>query len=120
MRVSIDFETRSTVDLLATGVYPYAKHKHTDIWCFAWAIEDAEPAIWRRGDPFPNELRTVIEEGVELRAWNAAFERIIWKHIGPRHGFPEVAIEQWVCTAAEAAAMALPRALDTAARVLGV
>jgi len=120
MRISIDFETRSTVDLLATGVYPYAKHKHTDIWCFAWAIDDGDVQIWRNGDPFPNELRTHIENGVELRAWNAAFERIVWQYIGPRHGFPEVKMDQWWCTAAEAAAMALPRSLDQAAKVLGV
>lgn len=120
-RASIDFETRSIVDLRKTGVYPYAKHKFTDLWCFSWAFDDDEPAIWRRNDPFPDELRKAIVGGIELRAWNAAFERIIWKHIGvPRWGFPNANMEQWVCTAAEAAAMALPRGLDQAATVLGV
>ena len=43
----IDFETRSTVDLKKTGVYPYAEHESTDIWCMAWAFDDEEPETER-------------------------------------------------------------------------
>ena len=45
--LSIDFETRSTVNLRATGVYPYAEHPTTDIWCLAFAF-DEEVAATRR------------------------------------------------------------------------
>jgi DNA polymerase len=126
--LSIDFETRATVDLRATGVYPYAMHENTDLWCFGWAFDDEEPEIWYPGGPslpdvpyIPREFYEHIESGGELRAWNAEFERIIWKYIlSPRYGFPEPKMEQWVCSAAEAAAMSLPRSLDQCAQVTGV
>jgi DNA polymerase len=128
--LSIDFETRATFDLRAGGVYPYAMHKDTDIWCFAWAFDGEEPQIWHPGPVtglywpqlgVPQRFIDHIIEGGEMRAWNAAFERVIWKHIlHPRYGFPEPKLEQWVCSAAEAAAMSLPRNLDGAATVTGV
>ena len=121
MQVSVDFETRSTVDLRKTGVYPYSQSPDTDVWCMAWAIDDDEPAMWTLGEPFPDALRVLIERGVELRAWNAQFERVIWNAICvPRYGFPPTTIEQWHDTAAEAAAMALPRALGQCAQILRV
>jgi len=131
--LSIDFETRATVDLTKTGVYPYAEHPDTDIWCMAWAFGDEEPEIWTPADALdengvlrsnaglPQRVVDHILAGGELRAWNAQFERKIWREIMvKRYGAPAVRDEQWVCTAAEAAAMALPRSLDQAGSVLGV
>jgi DNA polymerase len=130
--LSIDFETRATVDLRKTGVYPYAQHKDTGIWCMAWAFDDEEPEIWTPGMQFwgpyneipymlpPRMLDHIAARG-EIRAWNAQFERIIWNEIMvKRLNAPAVLISQWVCSAAEAAAMALPRSLDQAAKVVGV
>jgi DNA polymerase len=115
--ISLDFETRSPVALPDTGVYPYATHPDTDIWCMAWAVDDEEPSLWVPGDPVP----TIFHEEVELRAWNAAFERRVYTDIlVPRYGFPAKPLGAFVCTMAEAAAMALPRALGKAARVLKV
>lgn len=119
--VSIDFETRSTVDLRKTGVYPYAQHGHTGIWCMAWALDDEEKVrLWTPDQPFPEELTELIEEGCELRAWNAQFERVMWTHKMRQYGAPMPTLEQWVDTAAEAGAMALPRSLDECARVTGI
>jgi DNA polymerase len=119
--VSCDFETRSTVPLPDTGVYPYAAHPTTDLWCLAYAFDQEEPQLWWPGEPFPARLRAHIEAKGEMRAWNAAFERVIWRDLGvPRYGFPPVLDGQWVCTAAEAAAMSLPRSLDGCAQVLGI
>jgi DNA polymerase len=128
--LSIDFETRSTVDLKKSGVYVYAQHPDTDIWCMAWAFDDEEPVIWTPADGESRfsleaglDIRIIehIRDGGEIRAWNAQFERVIWNNIMvPRYGAPAVKLEQWVCSAAEAAAMALPRYLGGAAHVLGV
>jgi DNA polymerase len=130
--LSIDFETRATVNLRDTGVYPYAEHPHTGIWCMAWAFDDEEPEIWEPGmefwgpyneTPYPLPLSIIshIAGGCEIRAWNAEFERVIWDEIMvKRYGAPQPKLEQWVCSAAEAAAMALPRALGQCAEVLGV
>ncbi len=101
--VSIDFETRSTVDLRATGVYPYARHKDTSLWCMSYAFDDGDTNLWTPGHNFPTGLRLHIEQGGEMRAWNAQFERIMWRDCAMRlYGFPSVRLEQWHDTAAAA------------------
>ncbi len=141
--LSIDFETRSPVDLKKTGVYPYAADPDTDIWLMAWAFDDEEPELWFPPPPvqrfvdghgvdvtilsltgaerLPQRILEHIAAGGEIRGWNVMFERIMWREIMvKRYGAPPVPLEQWVDTAAEAAAMALPRSLDMAAKVTGV
>ena len=120
--LSLDFETRSACDLKTRGVYVYAADPSTDVWCLAWAFDDEEPAIWTPADgPLPQRIVDHFCAGGELRAWNAAFERLIWQHIMvPRYGAPVAQLEQWHDTAAEAAAMALPRALGSCAALLDV
>ena len=121
MTVSVDFETRSTVDLRRTGVYKYAQDLNTDVWCMAYAFDDNEPQVWRPGDELDQKFVEYITQKGELRAWNANFERTIWNEIlVPRYGWPKTTIEQWVCTASEARAMALPGSLEMSAKVLGV
>ena len=118
--LSIDFETRSTENLSLTGVYQYAAHPSTDVWCMAYAHGDNTPKIWYVGEPIPESVAEHIHDGGELRAWNAQFERIMWAYVfGPRYGFPTPDLDQWHCTAAEAGAMSLPRALQTCAAALG-
>lgn len=114
-------ETRSTVELSTAGVYPYAVHPTTHIWLFAYAFDDEAPEVWFAGQPLPDRIAAHIEVGGELRAWNAGFERVLWREqLSKVYGFPEPMLAQWWCTAAEAAAMALPRGLDQAAAVTGV
>lgn len=113
--LSIDFETRSLLDLKKTGVYPYAMHPATDVWCMAYAVDDGEVKLWRPGHPVPSEFYA----GHEMRAHNAQFERIIWREIMvKRYGFPGIDLERWHCTAAECRAMGLPGSLDEAAKAL--
>ena len=118
--LSIDFETRSTVDLRKTGVYPYAAHPTTDVWCAAYAFDDGPVEVWRIGEPCPDELAIHVMCGGTLRAWNAQFERVIWNNVMARYGWPVPDLEQWHCTAAQAATMALPRALEQAGKALGL
>lgn len=119
--LSVDFETRSAVDLKAMGVYRYAEDDSTDVWCMAWAINDDDPQLWRPGEPVPSEILQWVELDKPMRAWNAQFERTIWNRVlAPRYSFPPSTRDQWFCTAAEARAMALPGALGDAAIVLGV
>lgn len=122
--LSVDFETRSTVNLTKTGVYPYALHDSTSIICMAYAFGDGTVKAWRRGEPFPADVLRWVADGKPLRAHNAQFERVMWRdtlvhqvHLKP----PAVPnLDQWHDTAAEAAAMALPRHLSKLASVLGV
>jgi DNA polymerase len=121
MIVSVDFETRSAVDLRKTGVYIYADDPSTDIWCMAYAFDDEEPKVWTPADPIDVRLEDHIIEGGKLRAWNANFERVIWNKImATRYNWPRAKTSQWFCTMAQASAMGLPRALGQAADVLGV
>ena len=119
--LSLDFETRSVADLRKTGVYVYAEHPSTDIWCAAFSVNGAEPSLWRGGEPVPKAIREAVEQRWEIRAWNAMFERILWTKVAClKHGWPVPLLTQFRCTAAEAAAMSLPRKLGDCAEVLGL
>jgi DNA polymerase len=122
MVVSIDFETRSAVDLRKTGVYKYAADQSTDIWCMAYKAPWSDDVlVWQPGDEMDVCLEDWIVEGGLLSAWNANFERTIWNEIMvSRYQWPRTNIKQWRCTMAQASAMGLPRALGQAAAVLGV
>jgi DNA polymerase len=129
--LSIDFESRSKVNLKKTSVYPYAAHPSTDLWCMAyafgdeedvglWVPRDAESHFTLRGG-LPLRIIEHILNGGYFRAWNVGFERVMWREIMvKRYGALPIADDRWLDTAAEAAAMALPRSLDGCADVLGV
>ena len=115
-----DFETRSTVELRDAGVHAYAAHATTDVWCMGYAFDDGPVSLWKRGEPCPPEVSAHVHAGGEIRAFNAAFERIIWRDImGPRYGWPVPRIDQWRCTMVQGMAMALPAKLEHMAPALG-
>lgn len=117
----IDFETRSAADLKKTGLYVYAEDPTTDVWCACWCIGDGPVHTWAAGQPFPRILGDYIAAGAVIYAHNAGFEHAIWTHVlSTRHGWPKVSFEQFRCTAAMAAAMALPRDLAGAAIAMGL
>jgi DNA polymerase len=119
VRLFLDLETRSTVELRRSGVYKYAAHVDTDVWVAAWAFDQEAPSLWWPGDPVPDRVRDHLVAGGELWAHNAAFERVMHREVlVPRYGWPSAALEQWYCTAAEAAALALPRRLEQVCDVL--
>lgn len=132
IEVSLDFETRSACDLKKAGAYRYAEDPTTSAWCAAFLARDTdqpldlglEPVLlwtpdWEWHDCALKQYAR--DPAVVFRAWNAQFERAIWREVmHKRHGFPDIPAERWVCTAAEARAMNLPGALDNSARVLGV
>lgn len=116
-----DVETRSTVDLKKVSVHRYFEEPNTDVWCMAWAIGDGPVNLWKMGEPPPPELVEHINAGLPVFAHNAGFERTCFRLVlGPRYGFPVPKLEQFFCTAAMAAAMALPRDLASAAAALGL
>lgn len=117
----IDFETRSTVDLKKSGVYRYAEHPTTGVWCLSWALESGPYGRWSPGDEDPLELLAHVEAGGRVVAHNAGFERTIWnwvirQRIAPH--WPELKIEQQDCTMARGLALALPADLDRLSKVL--
>lgn len=87
----------------------------------AYRLPGRDVAVWKNGEPFPRELACVADGATEIHAHNAAFEKAIWQHVmEARHNWPPIRERQWHCTAARAAAMALPRSLDGAGQALGL
>lgn len=118
--IHLDIETRSAADLRKVGMYVYAEHPTTDVWCACWCVDDGPINTWLMGDPPPRVIGDYLAEGAVIVAHNAGFEHAHWQKIlTPRYGWPAVTFEQFRCTAAMAAAMALPRDLAGAAEAMG-
>lgn len=109
----IDFETKSEVDLLARGVYNYAQDESTEVLCMSYAFDDGEVQTWTPGNPFPMD---VLRHNGQIRAHNAAFERLIFWYV-LRMKFD---LEQFYCTATQARANCAPGSLEDVGRFASV
>lgn len=119
--LTIDFETRSRVDLRKCGTSVYARHPSTEILCLAWQNKLGETFLWTPKDPKPEPLLDAILWGEPVEAHNAFFERNIWRWIcHERFGWPDVPFEKWRCTLARCSRVALPRGLGDAGAALGL
>jgi len=120
MIVSVDFETRSPVDIRTRGAFVYFEHLRAEVLMAAYRIDDGPLKLWTfRDDEPPRDLWAAIEAGATLRAWNAQFEALGFTLLADRCGWPRPRFDQFIDTAAAAAAMSLPRALGDAAAALG-
>lgn len=119
--IHIDFETYSELNLLEVGPVVYASHHSTRILCMSWRYGlTNRSGLYIPGDtPEPIELFEAIALGYRVEAHNAMFEKCIWRFIGQdRNYWPAVPENNWRCSAAKAAACALPRALESSAWVM--
>jgi len=115
-----DFETRSRCDLPSRGVYNYAQDISTQVLCMSYAFDDEAVQTWTPRQVFPQKVSAAILSGAQIRAHNAAFERLIfWYVICPDHGVPEPALTQFYCTATQARANCAPGSLEDAGRFAG-
>jgi len=113
----LDFETRSKCDLPSRGVYNYAQDISTEVLCMSYAFDDDEVVTWTPGQPFP---AAVANHTGQIRAHNAAFERLIfWFVLCPDHKIPEPKLAQFYCTAAQARANCAPGSLEDVGRFAG-
>lgn len=122
-KTTIDFETRSHVDLKKRGVAIYAMHPSTDALCLAYKTPAGmRQWVWDPDDinPIPEDLLRLIEAG-EVHAFNAPFERYIWQYVMVRkHGWPDIPLERYRCTLAKAAHANQPQSLDKLGERLGL
>lgn len=121
----VDFETFSELDIRKVGAHRYARHPSTEVLIACYLLPGMhEVATWLpRQEAPPARLMAWVRQGGKVGAHNAAFERAIWRWAlrGRQHkGIPEVKDNQWVCTAAKAAASGLPRSLDKALKAAGL
>lgn len=121
MRVYVDFESRSQVDIWESGAWVYAESPTTEILCLCYAIDDGPVITLTRANMAAGmkDINALIQAGAEFHAHNAYFERCMWRHkLTPIYGALPVPIKQWRCTAAKASTHALPRALEHCAEAL--
>jgi DNA polymerase len=98
-------------------VYNYAQDASTEVLCMSYAFDDDEVVTWVPGQPFP---AAVANHTGQIRAHNAAFERLIfWFVLCPDHKIPEPKLEQFYCTAAQARANCAPGSLEDVGRFAG-
>lgn len=131
-RITFDFETRAWIDLKSVGAYKYSLHPLTQPTCLAFKVRGNATVYFldfevvnRSWKKLPKELRDLwlsfIEEGYEFAAHNAFFERCIYQNIlVKRYGWPKLPPSRYRCTAAKAAACAIPRGLEGAGEALGL
>lgn len=116
----IDFETRSRLNLRNVGPWVYGEDWSTKVYAGCFARGDGPVERWHPGDPVPDTIARAAADGVMFVAHNVGFERAMFHtNMAPKHGWPVPPIEQWVCTAAMAAAMSLPRDLERASNLMG-
>ena len=127
MIYSIDFETRSAIDLKLRGLDIYANDKSTEVLCIAFGttlndvtvvgLEQSVPVdeLVVRGYKF-NQLIEHVRAGGKIQAWNALFEYAIWNCVCvPKYGWPELKLSQVIDSMAIAAANNVPQSLEDAA-----
>lgn len=131
VKVTVDFETRSDVDLKKCGAYEYSMGANTSPTCFAIKKSDCRDVtlmdFYEINTPWI-KLRNLIrvvwtqwlnDPDIIFSAHNAFFEQCIYNNVlVRRYGWPPIPINKWRCTAAKAAAVAIPRNLQDAGAVM--
>src|SRR6266404_9944642 len=132
--VVLDFETRSACGLKRHGTWAYSIHPSTHVLCLVYRLPSWPagrtatyiPAIKglcaeRMDGDSLDELFSWINDGGLVEAHNVWFEYCIWKNVlVTRYGWPTISMKQWRCSAAKAAAHALPRNLADASGALSL
>ena len=116
MIYSIDFETRSHIDLTEQGLDIYANDPTTEVLCIAYGTTP-ENVLVKEPEPMKySELMQHVANGGKIQAWNAMFEYAIWNCVCvPKYGWPELKLEQCIDSMAIAAANNVPQSLGDAA-----
>jgi len=142
-KLTIDFESRSTVDLRKTNAWVYAEHPSTQIMCLAFKEDGQLPGIWVPPsvtnlynmadlmiscppefyfEPYKEGVLGCLDDADIIEAHNLEFEIALWTCKMVPLGFPDLRQEPYFsklrCSAAAAAMQALPRALGNAGAAL--
>ena len=137
--LSIDLETRSSVDIGKSGVYRYAEAEDFAILLFGYAVDGGTVEVIdiANGEQIPQEiLDALIDESVIKWAFNANFERVCLSRylsdlgidLDPFRDNHPLSKEcthflnpcSWRCTMLWSAYLGLPLSLAAVGRVLGL
>ena len=134
--LSLDLETRSSVDLAKCGVYRYCESTDFDILLFGVSVDSGPVTVYDLacGETVPEEILTALsDDRVTKWAYNASFERVclsVWlRRNHPEHfrsySIPGDPVQNyldpsaWKCTLVWAAYNGLPLGLEKVGAVLG-
>ena len=128
--LSIDLETRSSVDIGKSGVYRYTEAEDFAILLFGYSVDGGAVHVIDlvRGERIPQEiLDALTDDSVIKWAFNANFERVCMSRylsdLGMLHTTEcahFLSPHSWRCTMIWSAYMGLPLSLAVVARVLGL
>ena len=116
--LSVDIETRSSVDIGKAGLYKYARSPDFAILLFAYKADerDVEIVDLARGERIPEEILEALQSpGVLKHAYHAAFEWYCLNRAG--HVTP---VSQWRCTMAHGLYCGYPAGLEKAGEAIGL
>ena len=126
--LSIDLETRSSVDISKAGVYKYAESPDFDILLFGVSVNGGPVIVYDLacGDSLSEEILTALADPSLIKwAYNASFERVcisVWL----RRNYPQffngnyLDPSSWKCSMVWAAYNGLPFGLERVGAALGL
>ena len=134
--LSLDLETKSSVDIGKAGAYKYAESMDFDILLFGVSVNHGPITVYDLacGDTVPEEIIAALsDDRVTKWAYNASFERVclsVWlRRNYPEHfrsySIPSDPVQNyldpasWKCTLVWAAYNGLPLGLEKVGAVLG-
>ena len=134
--LSLDLETKSSVDISKAGAYKYAESPDFDILLFGVSVNHGPITVYDLacGDTVPEEIIAALsDDAVTKFAYNASFERVclsVWlRRNYPEHfrsySIPGDPVQNyldpasWKCTLVWAAYNGLPLGLEKVGAVLG-
>ena len=131
MKLTIDFETRSEVDLRKTGSRVYAEDPTTRPLMIAVKVDNKRTRIWLADEALPaiehdmlpliseDRLLELVSEAQQIEAFNVAFERDMWNRCCTRlYGWPALPEYKLRCAAATARRHGLPGSLKAVGAAL--
>ena len=116
MKLHIDIETYSSVDLKASGVYKYVESVDFEILLIAYALGNGSIKVidLAKGDSLPQEFtKAMLSPEVEKHAHNATFERVAFK----KYGY-DIPIDQWHCSMVKASYCGWPMSLEMLSKAM--
>lgn len=116
--LSIDIETRSSVDIGKAGAYKYAQSPDFEILLFAyqWNNDPVKVIDLKNGEELPCWLmQALADPNVIKHAYNAAFEWYCLNQAGY-----ETPIDQWRCTMAHGLYCGYTAGLDATGKAIGL
>ena len=116
--LSIDIETRSSIEIGKAGLYRYAQSPDFEIILFAYQMDDAPVEIvdLAQGERIPEWIVEALQSaGFIKHAYNAAFEWYCLNRAGYR-----TPLAQWRCTMAHSLYCGYPAGLEATGKAVGL